>query len=435
MSLLIVLEIRLLCLHTNLHKGNTYTIPKIMFLQTSSAFESLHSASTTSRGNLHLSSSSDTMVSSIDFFIPFSDDERDAYRERVDVPTSIDVMCGTGHEKNHSGNELFKLIVSQYVQQYSNAQSKKQKMQITQLILSRLCASGVRFLKKECSVYQSWYVAEPKVARDKIGHFLRLHLAESARASTQKCAAAARRQITSSSSSSLSSLPSSRSSILLAQAKMMNGQTNYIQDSSEIVGLSNPQRRSGFDHTTKNPYTQTEKATLTSHAASPSFLNTMKNDYSQTALLPLYTNSMFSETKSSSLWVLPLLDPNAAGEYSPARASSPLDKVPSTFVVVEAPSLAPQQCYVNPHREEEDYNERLKDRDDSALPTIHSTTSLKTTEDLTISDCWSRLSFASACSIQDTMKQFGQQQEADLFLGDAEDLFDECDLPTQLECV
>lgn len=94
----------------------------------------------------------------------------------VVAPTEIDVMCGAGHAKNHSGNELFKRIVSQFIERYACAQSsKREKMQITKTILEVLTQQGIRFLKKS-NAHQHWYVADQKVARDKIGHFLRLGL-------------------------------------------------------------------------------------------------------------------------------------------------------------------------------------------------------------------------------------------------------------------
>lgn len=97
------------------------------------------------------------------------------HHEIVDAPTPIDVMCSTGHEKHHSGNDLFRRIVSEFVHDYARAaSSKKTKMQITKIILDLLTEAGVRFLKK-CPTQQYWYVGGPKVGRDKIGHFLRIH--------------------------------------------------------------------------------------------------------------------------------------------------------------------------------------------------------------------------------------------------------------------
>jgi hypothetical protein len=93
----------------------------------------------------------------------------------VPLPASIDVMCGTGYEeRRHSGNIFFTRIVSHFIEEYNQATSKSAKMQTTKKILDLLTQSGVRFLKK-CPVYQTWHLANPKVGRDKIGHFLRLH--------------------------------------------------------------------------------------------------------------------------------------------------------------------------------------------------------------------------------------------------------------------
>jgi hypothetical protein len=53
----------------------------------------------------------------------------------------------------------------------SRAWSKREKMAITKTIHDLLTEKGIRFLKK-CTVFQYWYLAAPKVGRDKIGHFL-----------------------------------------------------------------------------------------------------------------------------------------------------------------------------------------------------------------------------------------------------------------------
>jgi hypothetical protein len=91
------------------------------------------------------------------------------------VPTPFDVLCGTGIERaNQPGNELFAQCVLKYVEQYANAESKKLKMQISKAAMDELMRSGVRFLKKH-PVHQHWYVADEKVGRDRIGHFLRHH--------------------------------------------------------------------------------------------------------------------------------------------------------------------------------------------------------------------------------------------------------------------
>ena len=89
------------------------------------------------------------------------------------TPTSSDVLCGTGYATaKHPGNKLFTRTVSEYVEQYGGAESKKEKMKISKAALDELTSSGVRFLKKH-PVYKDWYVASEKVGRDKIGHFLR----------------------------------------------------------------------------------------------------------------------------------------------------------------------------------------------------------------------------------------------------------------------
>lgn len=78
---------------------------------------------------------------------------------------------------NHLGNELFSTVVLKYVEKYKRAKSKREKMETSKGALDELTSSGVRFLKKH-PVHQYWYVADSKVARDRIGHFLRFHLSE-----------------------------------------------------------------------------------------------------------------------------------------------------------------------------------------------------------------------------------------------------------------
>ena len=92
------------------------------------------------------------------------------------TPTSLDVLCGFGNEMaNHLGNKRFYRTVSNYVEHYILADSRKQKMQATKAALDELTISGVRFLKKH-RVHQHWYVAGQRVGRDKIGYFFREHL-------------------------------------------------------------------------------------------------------------------------------------------------------------------------------------------------------------------------------------------------------------------
>ena len=89
------------------------------------------------------------------------------------TPTSSDVLCGTGNATaKHPGNILFFFAISEYVEQYGGAESKKEKMKRSKAALDELTSSGVRFLKTH-PVYQHWYVASERVGRDKIGHFLR----------------------------------------------------------------------------------------------------------------------------------------------------------------------------------------------------------------------------------------------------------------------
>ena len=91
------------------------------------------------------------------------------------TPTAFDILCGTGTERSDQhANELFSSVVYQYVGQYSRALSKKEKMQVSKAAYDAVIQSGIRFLKRH-PIHQYWYVANNKVGRDKIGHFLRQH--------------------------------------------------------------------------------------------------------------------------------------------------------------------------------------------------------------------------------------------------------------------
>lgn len=96
--------------------------------------------------------------------------------EEATIPTSLDVLCGSGHERAiHPGNMLFSLTVSKYVEQYVLAEFKKDKMRVSKAAFDELTISGVRFLKIH-RIHRHWYVAGQKVGRDRIGSFLREHL-------------------------------------------------------------------------------------------------------------------------------------------------------------------------------------------------------------------------------------------------------------------
>lgn len=105
------------------------------------------------------------------------------------VPTDTDVLCGMGYEKRHPGNELFKNVVSQFIDAYAQAQSRSEKMLVTANILDLLSARGIRFLKQSSTISEGghdadrWYIAEQKVARDKVGNMLRYFLSKRTRSS------------------------------------------------------------------------------------------------------------------------------------------------------------------------------------------------------------------------------------------------------------
>lgn len=89
------------------------------------------------------------------------------------TPTKVDVLCGTGYDAtHHPGNLKFKQVVAKHYEAYAKANTKKDKMTASRIILDEVLAGGARFLKKDLTT-QQWYTADPRVGKDKISHCLR----------------------------------------------------------------------------------------------------------------------------------------------------------------------------------------------------------------------------------------------------------------------
>jgi hypothetical protein len=90
------------------------------------------------------------------------------------TPTKDDILCGSGNLKSiHPGNQQLKRIVLKYFAEYMAAETRREMMRISKLILLEVISRGARFLRKH-PIFDEWYIQEdPKAARDKISHMLR----------------------------------------------------------------------------------------------------------------------------------------------------------------------------------------------------------------------------------------------------------------------
>lgn len=90
------------------------------------------------------------------------------------IPTNDDILCGSGNSKStHPGNQQLKRIVLTHFAEYLAAETRREMMRISKLILMEVSSQGARFLRKH-PIFDEWYVQEdPKAARDKISHMLR----------------------------------------------------------------------------------------------------------------------------------------------------------------------------------------------------------------------------------------------------------------------
>lgn len=90
------------------------------------------------------------------------------------IPTKDDILCGSGNSKStHPGNQQLTRIVLTHLAEYLAAETRREMVRISKLILLEVSSQGARFLRKH-PIFDEWYVQEdPKAARDKISHMLR----------------------------------------------------------------------------------------------------------------------------------------------------------------------------------------------------------------------------------------------------------------------
>lgn len=92
------------------------------------------------------------------------------------IPSHDDIICGSGGKvSTHPGNKLFRAIVAAHYYEYSIATSKKEKMRTTQKVMDALGLAPfgpARLLKKD-PIFERYYVAGRRAARDKVSHCLR----------------------------------------------------------------------------------------------------------------------------------------------------------------------------------------------------------------------------------------------------------------------
>lgn len=89
------------------------------------------------------------------------------------IPASHDILCGPGgHARRNKGNQMFFQVLRKHHRVYARTMTKQQKTGISKLIFNDIISRGSRFLKKD-PIFERWYLASNKAARDKISHALR----------------------------------------------------------------------------------------------------------------------------------------------------------------------------------------------------------------------------------------------------------------------
>jgi hypothetical protein len=92
--------------------------------------------------------------------------------ESITSPADIDILCGKDKTFNkHPGNLLYRQLIEEHAQGYTNECSKQIKMKVTKDIVGQMERSGARFIRKvgnEC-----WKEISNQEARDKTSHALR----------------------------------------------------------------------------------------------------------------------------------------------------------------------------------------------------------------------------------------------------------------------
>merc|ERR1712224_555958 len=89
------------------------------------------------------------------------------------APAVNDILCGRGNVfSSHQGNRFFVQIIRDNLQEYMEAKSRPEKIQVVDDILRKIRVSGARFAKLD-SKTQRWYELNDVQAHQKIGHAIR----------------------------------------------------------------------------------------------------------------------------------------------------------------------------------------------------------------------------------------------------------------------
>jgi hypothetical protein len=85
-------------------------------------------------------------------------------------PSDLSVICGRGRYRNHLGNQRFRILVSTFVEEYSQADSKTIKSALVFKIVTMIRQAGGHFCKLEKGV---WFEVGDRIAREKVSAFFR----------------------------------------------------------------------------------------------------------------------------------------------------------------------------------------------------------------------------------------------------------------------
>jgi len=104
-----------------------------------------------------------------------NDKQASESRSRVEVPTTVDILCGQSRVcASHPGNRTFQSVLGDFAHKYDAATSKQEKMQMTKAVVTIIHDSGGRFLKHKNDMWEEISII---AARDKVSHALRTKVA------------------------------------------------------------------------------------------------------------------------------------------------------------------------------------------------------------------------------------------------------------------
>lgn len=88
-------------------------------------------------------------------------------------PTDTDVLCGRGRTNFfHKGNERFRRIVGENLDEYLKTQHKNDKSKIVYRIADLIMEGGTRYLKMDET--GRWYEMDDKAGREKVSRVIQL---------------------------------------------------------------------------------------------------------------------------------------------------------------------------------------------------------------------------------------------------------------------